>query len=456
MQKRETALDLLLSLARQTRENKANWNGGFSIDKSILEFAQNKTIITYRQTRNLIKLKYGIKKLKKDFIFAIEKVYKPENPYVWTLFLIQGDPDTEPAFFPRSVGDDALISHKEEIRLLLEKHPLLLEKNRALKKVFDDYSNLTNPIHKWIQKLFIGGSLEREIEGYQKQKGKKKNKTLMSRSLVTNFMIPAMASNVEKEGELPALSTSERQTLQFLFSKLENMTERERHLKNLLLEGKEEKTTKNGLLIVFEAQEAIKNSYGQISVDGYHYRELKDALKELCEKQRKLILKNDKDELKISIPLIKKVEIEHKYSFDPEFKKYTVVYIDEQVINLQQQYTSFPSNHFAIIREAPPKTRLTSSETAFFDFLYTEVSFDIKKTNIVKRKKSSFLAMLDVNGSVGDSKHISRLASRVEEIYVSKAKKLGLLEEFKIDTNKDGEQVYCFTIAPRDRNPHLN
>jgi hypothetical protein len=453
MRSKESSLNLVLNLAKQAREHKVAFLNNYPIDKSILEFAQKKGFISYRNERELSRQRSNIKKLEEEFILDLEKQFKPQNPYTWVLSSLEDCLELNPIIFPESINEiKMVVSHKQNILQLLKSDTTLFKKNEELKTKIIEFKKLTNPIYNYINQLFISGLLENEIQIYLE---KKQGKTRISRALVANFLEPQKAEIVQEDGELPSLNISERQIIQFLFWKLENMNKREESLKKLLLDERKENPKRNGYLVVFEQQEAIQINYGIINASGYHHIEIKDALKSLCEKNRKLILKTKNEELRISIPLLKRIEIEHKYSIDPEFKKYIAVYIDENVVNLHLQYTSYPKNHFALLRTTPPQTRLNESETAFFDFLYSEVSYNKTKINVVKRKKTEFIAILDINGSFKKGSNLSKLGERIENVFIPKASNLGLLQEFYIEKNKEGEEIYVFNIAPREKISHL-
>lgn len=454
MRKQESSINLVLSLAKQTREHKVSWCGGFSIDKSIIEFCQSKGIITYRDARNIMSLQSKFRKLEKEFTTTIEKQLTHKKFYNWRLFYSKGDPVDSPAFIPESVAEDGrFISHEEEVMKILNVNEDLQAKNKAIKNTLDTFIIKTEFTYDWIHQLFIKGTLESEIEEFLKKKEGKKSQARMNRMLVRNLIKPELTNSVEEVGEPPILSTSERQTLQFLLWKFENMNETEKRLKELLLEGKNENPKINGICVCFEESEAISNAYGKTSPAGFHYNEIKSSLKSLSEKNRKLILKNEREELKISVPLIKKADLEHRFKHEPEFKKYIAVYLDVRVLDIGEKYTSFPNDHFALLRHTPPKTRLTEQEVKFFDILYNEVSYNPKKSNMVRRKKIEFLKQLDVDRSFYKNNHFPRLANIVEKTYVKKGLNLGILEKFDIETNREGEEIYIFTINAKEKIP---
>jgi hypothetical protein len=233
------------------------------------------------------------------------------------------------------------------------------------------------------------------------------------------------------------------------------MSERERELKNFLLNGKGE-NPENGLLVVFEELEAIRKNYGDNHLpSGFHYIELKKSLESLRDKKRKLTIKTAKEELKLSIPLIKSIEAEHKYTMDPEFKKYVAVYIDHHVIELHEKYISYPHNHFPLLRNTPPKTNLTELEIVFFDIILSEIPYEADKSKILKREKQKFLRLLDRDGMAEKNRHLPRLAEKVEGVLKDKAINMGVLESFGIQKNAKGEEIYHFHIAARDQIPHF-
>lgn len=454
---KEQSINLVLSLARERRENKTSWCGGFSIDKSVIEFCQNKGMIKYRDARKIISLQSQFRKLERTFISSVEKQLAPKKFYNWKLFYVKGDNFDSPAFFPESVNEEegCVISHEKDVEDILNGNDELKQKNIDIKKTLDEFCSTTEFVYDWIHQLFVSGTLENDIEKFLKEKENKKTKTRINRSLVNNFIKPEIACSVEEKGEPPILSPTERQTLQFLLWKVENMSEIEERLKNLLLDGKNENAKRNGICVCFEETEAIYNSYGSMSPAGHHYNEIKGALKSLSEKQRKLILKNQSEEIKISVPFLRKVEIEHRFKSDPEFKKYIAVYLDHQVLDIGEQYTSFPKNHFALLRHTPPKTNLTELEIAFFDILISEINYNAEKPKILRREKLKFLRLLDRDGMSEKNRHFHRLAEKVEGSLKDKAINMGILEKFETHKNSDEEEIYHFHIAPRNKIPNF-
>ena len=451
---KEQSINLVLSLAKERRENKTSWCDGFSIDKSVIEFCQKKGIIKYRDSRKIIRLQSKFRKLEKNFINSIEKQFSVKKFYNWKLFHIAGDNSDSPAFFPESIGEGELcvVSHENDVKEILDRDNELNQKNMEIKKTMNELYSTTQLVYDWIHQLFVAGTLEDEIETFLKKKETNKTQARMSKMLVTNLIKPEITNSVAEVGESPTLSVAERQTLQFILWKHENMNETEKRLKNLLLDGKNENHKQNGICVCFEESEAILNAYGEISIAGWHYNEIKSSLKSLSEKNRKLVLRNEKEELKISVPLIKKADFEHRFKHEPEFKKYVCVYVDVQILDLGQKYTSFPGDHFALLRQTPPKTRaLTEKEVKFFDILYSEVSYNPKKNNVVRRKKTEFLKQLDVDGSFAKNNHLTRLANIVENQYVPKGLNLELLEKFDVEINRDGEEIYIFTINAKEK-----
>lgn len=453
--KKESAIHLVLSLARQRRENKTSWCGGFHIDKSIFEFCQSRGSITYREMRIISSTQVKLKKTEKELIKSLEEKFNHLGYLNWVLLHFDSDSDQcdEPEIFPQSIGKDGtVVSHKEEIRNIINQNESIYKKNKEFRLLLSDFGKNSAFIYEWIHQLFVSGTLEEYIEIFLKLKERKKTQARMSKMLVANLIKPEITNSVSEVGEPPTLSVSERQTLQFLLWKHENMNETEKRLKDLLLGGKHENPKQNGLCVCFEESEAIINAYGETSPAGCHYNEIKSSLKSLSEKNRRLVLINEKEELKISVPLIKKTDLEHRFKHEPEFKKYVAVYLDVQILNLGQKYTAFPSDHFALLRRTPPKTRrLTAKEVKFFDILYSEVSYDPKKNNVVRRKKTEFLEQLDVEGSFAKNNHLPRLANILENQYVQKGLNLGILEKFDIEVNQDGEEVYVFTINAKEK-----
>jgi len=385
--KKESAINLVLSLAKQRRENKTNWCGGFHIDKSIIEFCQSKGEITYKEMRSIASTQTKIKKTQADLIKSLEAKLKYKGFLNWVLSHWENKEDQrgDPEFFPQSLGENgAIISHKEEVIEILNQDEELFKKNESFRVALSEFTQRTCFIYDWINQLFIRGTLEDEIVNYLKKKETKKTQARLSKVLVGNFLEPEITNAVEEIGEPPTLSTSERQTVQFLLWKADNMNETEKRLKDRLLDGKGD-TKRNGVCVCFEEKEAILNTYGKTTPDGFHYNEIKTSLKTLSEKNRKLVLKNEKEEIKISVPLIKKVDFEHRFINEPEFKKYVVVYLDMQISDLGEKYTSFPGNHFALLRHTPPKTpKLTEGEIKFFDIIFQGLQ-TLSKINTSKK-----------------------------------------------------------------------
>ena len=454
--RKESAINLVLSLAKQRRENQTSWCGGFHVDKSIFEFCQSMGSITYREMRRTASTLAKIKKTQKELIKSLQEKFHHKGYLNWVLCHFDDDFDQgdNPEFFPQSIGEDgAVVSHMDEIRDIIKRNETLFRKNKEFRLALSEFSKNSASIYEWIHQLFVGGTLETDIERFLKQKESKKTQARMSKMLVGNLIKPEITNSVAEVGEPPTLSTAERQTLQFLLWKHENMNETEKRLKDLLLDGKNENVKRNGICVCFEETEVILNAYGETSPAGFHYNEIKASLKSLSEKNRKLVLRNEKEELKISVPLIKKADLEHRFKHEPEFKKYVAVYLDGQILDLGEKYTAFPVDHFALLRHTPPKTRVTEQEVKFFDILYNEVSYNPKKNNVVRRKKTEFLKQLDTSGSFNANRHLSKLAKTVETVYVQKGLNLGILEKFESEVNNDGEGVYVFTINAKEKIP---
>lgn len=451
---KEKAINLVLSLARQCREHKTSWCGGFHLDKSIFEFCQDRGALKYREMRSVNSLLTKIKKTEGELLKMLKEKFNHKKHFNWVLLHFDdgSEKEYECAFYPQSIGEDgAIISHTEEMREILKQNPPILEKNKEFKSALSEFIKTSAPMYEWIHQLFVQGILETEIEKFLSKKKEKKTQARISKTLVGNLIKPEITKPIEEDGSPPSLSIAERQTLQFLLWKADNMNETEKRLKDLLLDGKSENVKQNGVCVCFEENEAISNSYGAIVPAGFHYNEIKESLKTLSEKKLKLLLSNENEELKLNIPLVINTDFEHRYKHEPEFKKYVAVYVDARVLDLGGKYIAFPNDHFALLRHTPPKTKLTEKEIKFFDILYNEVSYSSKKNNTIRRKKTGFLMELDADRSFHENRLLSRLANDIENKYVEKALNLGLLEKFDIEINNDGEEVYVFTINAKEK-----
>ncbi|MCE5318871.1 MAG: hypothetical protein LLG04_16105, partial [Parachlamydia sp.] len=183
-------------------------------------------------------------------------------------------------------------------------------------------------------------------------------------------------------------------------------------------------------------------NYGDnIDLAGWHFKSLEESLTSLLEKKRKLVLIKCGERMEISKTLVNHLEMRHEFTNEPGFKDYIAVWIPYDVAHLDKLYTSYPSNHIALIRNTPPETRITDSEICFFDILWQEAPHDRSKRKTVGRKKRSIVDC--VGGSeTKDHYHQGRIARRIEALFAPKAINMGILKRFDIYTNADGEEVY--------------
>ena len=442
------SLDSLALLAQNCRECGAPLERTYAIDSKILAFAQKTKTIKYRQMRAILKKVTQYDKIEKDFIDELTKHLEIEKDHAWSRLNPLTKTD-DPIIFPFSHSSKKKINYKQIINNLLRKNKPLKEKYTFLSKISTEKFNAIEPVYILIEELYAQGLLESSIVNFKKIIINKKTK--ISKSFMSSLMHPQKAEIIKQEGELPNLTLGERQALQFLMWKIENMNEREKHLKyNWILEGQKEDHKKNGVLVVFELSEALEKTYGEdLRFCGRDYQNLQSSLFSLLEKQRKLLIEKKNETLELSISFLQKIEMQHKFRKDPEFKKYIAAWIPWDIVKIHDKlYTTYPSHHFAMLRKTPPETRLNEMEVLFFDFLYSESPHKKNEEKIVRRRKNSFLIFI---GGEEIAKHrlFSRLAQRIESKYVKKAINLGLLKDFKIETNKDNEQIYVFVFQEK-------
>ena len=179
-------------------------------------------------------------------------------------------------------------------------------------------------------------------------------------------------------------------------------------------------------------------------------------MQSLLEKKRKLLIIKKKGNLELSISLIDKLEMTFTPAGKAVGKKYIMARIPYDVINYHGKYTSFPENHFALLRKTPPKTIPDKTETRFFDILYNEKPYKKNQDRIVRRLKNNFLLTIGGKGLI-EQRNKERLADRIENFYAPKAINLGLIKSFKEDTNREGEIVYVIEYEEHDEmEKHLN
>ena len=444
-------LDQLLIDAQRIRSDKDRQGTSLpavSISKPIMEFAQSFKAIKYREMREMLSVSTKCRKLESQFfkIAAQRLPFKPDN---WLFFLIKGQAGiSPPGLIPQTFEDGrGLVARVEEIKALLESDPEVRSAYDAFEICWIRVDHLSYELSNWIHNQFKNGTLEKKIATFRNER-ETKRKTTLSKAFVSNLIDPNKADIVKKTGELPDLSVGERQALQFLLGKINNMSDREQYLKEKLLDGDEEDPKKHGYFVVFEQTEALRQSYGNVRFDGYHYDNLEQSLFALLEKKRKLLIETKKDTLELSLSLLQKLEMRHKFHEEPEFRSYIAVRIPYEVVQLHdKRYTSYPEDHFALIRNTPPKTLLDKTEIRFFDFLRDEAPYK-GKPKTLRKLKEPFLDLIG-GSETTENRNKSRLAERIDT-YILKAVNMGLLKSGKTETNAKDEEVYVLEYAGKD------
>lgn len=432
------SLDFLLKLAEHTREAGASWAGGYTLDRKVLEFAQAHKIVTYREIREIIRKKTVAKKTEKILTNEAEKNIELPSAKSWTVFSLQN-----PVIFPIGYEKGKKTQFANEMKAILETNSDINEKYEIFKKALEIAAEVTRKVDEWISLLFFEGKLERLITIYQLSIAKKQKRTFVGRELLGNLIAPEKTKIILQKGAPPSLTVGEREAFQFLLWKANNLTKEELIIKNdFILEGKEEDIKKNGLIVIFEEQEALKKGYGEdMTFSGPHYAKLKKSMKSLLEKRRKLLITKETGNLELSISLIDKLEMTFTPTGRSEGKKYIMARIPCGVINYHGKYTAFPSNHFALLRTTPPKFKVDKTETRFFDILHTEKPYKKEQARIIHRIKNNFLLIVGGKKMI-TNRHSERVAKNINTIYAPKAVNLGLLKSFKEDLNREGEKIY--------------
>ena len=414
------------------------------ISKRVMEFAQTHGSIKYREMRELLSAMTKCRKLESEFCqIATPKLsFKPDN---WSLFFMRGQSETNTVgLIPETIeAGQGLVPRVAEIQLLYRQDAEVRRSYDEFEVCWRTMDRLSYPMSEWIREQFKNGSLEAKITAFKNKTVAKK--TRISKALISNFVDPSQAEVVKGDGELPALSVGEREAMQFLLWKIENMTETELHIRDTwILDGKEERPKENGYAVVFERTEALKKNYGDnIEFSGWQFKSLEDSLTSLLKKERKLVLVKGNERAKITGTLIRNFQLEIDSIDNPGLSKhYAYVQIPYDVAHLHDKlYTSFPSNHIALIRNTPPGTRITDSEICFFDILWQEAPHDRSKTKTVRRKKDSIV--VHVGGKESrEAWHQGRIAGRIEALFAPKAINMGILKRFEMCTNADGEEIY--------------
>lgn len=453
--RKQGALDDLDELLIATQRIRANTDKSSAAlpciprSKRVMEFAQFHGAIKYREFRQLISALTQSRKVEAEFCrIATERLpFKPDN---WTLFAIEARTDSViPWLIPETLEPGrGLISRPEELQSLLKQDEEVQHAYDAFKECFKAATRLADGPSNWIREQFKNGSLESKIIAF---KDKASKKTRISKTLISNFVDPTQAQAVREEGELPALSVGEREAMQFLLWKIDSMSKTELHIRDTwILDGKEERPKENGYVVVFERTEALKKNYGNnIGSDGWRFKSLEVSLTSLLEKKRKLVLIKSGERMEISKTLVNHLEMRHEFTNEPGLKDYIAVWIPYDVAHLDKLYTSYPSDHIALIRNTPPETRITDSEICFFDILWQEAPHDRSKPKTVQRKKPG---LVDCVGGpeAKDHDHQGRIAGRIEALFAPKAINMGILKRFDIYTNADGEEVYEWEYSDED------
>lgn len=454
MARKRNSLDdldgLLIAAQRARKDPTTSLSAGIAISRKILEFVQNYKVLKYREMRALTTAHKNLKELQYEIMTKSEQhlAFKPDN---WALFSTYGDYDNdEPKIIPETYNAElGLVSHKQDMKQILIENEEIRRLHGTFEKALEDITKKFRIATEWIHEQFINGTLESKIISFKDNKNKKRTK--ISKSIISNLINPQATEIVREEGEIPLLGVGEREALQYLFCKLENMNERELHIKNnWILSGRKEDTVKDGYLVVFDKNEALRRTYGEnIVFSGKHYNNLKSNLEKLWETKRKLLLKRNGEQLELSLTLIKRVEMRHKVDEHSEYRNYIAVWIPHDVVYLHDDlYTSFPHDHFPKLRHTPPKTTISESEIRFFDFLYQEMPHDKDKGKDVRRKKAEFIELIG-GQEVKENRHLVRIIERIEKLYAPKAINMGLLRGFTTEINKKGEEVYVFKYADK-------
>ena len=447
------SVDFLLKLAQHTREVGVSWSGGYPLDRKVLEFAQRYKVVTFREIRGIIKHQTLARKSGEELTSEVEKLLNINSNCNWITSTL-----SEPEFYPTVYRNNKEVSFKHEMKELINN-------NKRIKEKYDIYSSShhiimikSKNVIEWIKSLYHEGKLEKHILTHKTLLSQKSKRTYIGKALLGNLIEPEKTETILEKGETPSLTVREREAFQFLLWKAENLNEEERIIKNdFILEGKEEDVKKNGLIVIFEGQEALRKGYGEdMSLSGFHYEKLGESMQSLLEKKRKLLISKKKGNLELSISLIDKLEMTFTAAGKAAGKKYIMARIPYDVFNHHGRYTAFPENHFALLRKTPPKTTPDKTETRFFDILYNEKPYKKNQDRIVRRLKNNFLLTIGGKGLI-EQRNKERLADRIENLYVPKAVNLGLIKSFKEDTNREDEIVYVIEYeAHEEMEKHLN
>ena len=441
MSRRKTtldSLDFLLNLAEHTREAGVSWSGGYSLDRKVLEFAQIHKIVTYREAREIIRKRTLARKEGNILTNETKKFLELPLFHTWITSRLH-----DPIVFPAEYQKGKEIYFLEEMKELLQNNNDIKEKYETFNIALNDAEQATAKVNEWIGSLYHEGKLENWIIAHKNALKHKQKITCIGKELLGNLIVPEKTEVILEKGETPALTVGEREAFQFLLWKAHNLNEEELVIKNeFILEGKGEDYKKNGLIVIFEQQEALKKGYGEnISFAGFHYAKLEESMKSLLEKKRKLLISKKKGNLELTISLIDKLEMTFTPAGKTEGKKYIMARIPYDIINHHGKYTAFPANHFAILRITPPKSKVDKTETCFFDILCNEKPYQKDQNRNVRRLKDSFLLMIGGKEMI-ENRNQERLANKIKNIYAPKAINLGLLKSFKEDVNRESKIVY--------------
>lgn len=450
MGRKKTTLDslsFLLKLAEHTREEGVSWSGGYTLDRKVLGFAQNHKIVTHREAREIIRKRTLARKTGDILTNEAERFLELPLSYTWITSSLR-----DPITFPVGYQKGKEIYFLEEMKELLQSNNDIKEKYETFNTALNEAIQATAKVDEWIGSLYHEGKLERWILAYKTLVAQRQKRTCIGKELLGNFIEPEKTEVISEKGRAPSLTIGEREAFQFLLWKAENLSEEERLIKNeFILNGREENFQKNGLIVIFEAQEALKKGYGEDAPSsGPHYAKLEKGMKGLLEKKRKLLISKRRGSLELSISLIDKLEMTFTPAGKARGKKYIMARIPYDVISHHGKYTSFPPNHFDLLRNTPPKSIPDKTEVRFFDILFNEKPYKKNQERIVRRLKNSFLTKMG-GKEMAENRNIERLAKRVESIYAPKAINLRILKSFTKDVNRAGEEVYVIEYEEHEK-----
>lgn len=246
------------------------------------------------------------------------------------------------------------------------------------------------------------------------------------------------------------MDVEERQAQHVLMTKARSMTEEELEIKQTIEENRV--IPKGSFCVVFTEREAVEMGFGEEARASKHYKSIRNGLQKLCSRtiEVELPVKND-PEKKVIMRLVFLEEKEGVLLTKGAGKKrFRAIFIPEAILYIHKKlgYGKAPAYIMPLLRKTPPDTILSEELLVVAYFIFSEVKYNKDKENILCRKKKLFIKALETDKKK-QHRHTNRIEDLLENKYFPKLKNLGVIKEWSVYLNEEGEEVYKIVVAAR-------